>query len=185
MGGMIAQTLAIEHPQRLRSLVSMLSTTGSRWTGLPTWRAMGVLLGRPPRGREAAIERAVRTFTTIGSPGYPFDAERVRDVAGRSYDRGHGAAGTVRQLHAVTASGDRTQALRGVRVPTAVIHGSRDPLVRPAAGRATARAVPGARLKMIDGMGHDLPRDLWPLFVEEIAANAARAAESAAAKQPA
>jgi pimeloyl-ACP methyl ester carboxylesterase len=185
MGGMIAQTMAIEHPQRLRSLVSMLSTTGSRWTGLPTWKAMGVLLGRPPRGREAAIERAVKTFGVIGSPGYPFDEERVRDVAGRSYDRGHSAAGTARQLNAVTASGDRTQALRGVRVPTVVIHGSRDPLVRPAGGRATARAVPGARLKMIDGMGHDFPRELWPLFVEEIAANAARATEGAAAKQPA
>jgi pimeloyl-ACP methyl ester carboxylesterase len=185
MGGMIAQTLAIEHPRRLRSMVSMMSTTGSRWTGLPTWKAMAVLLGRPPRGREAAIERAVKTFTTIGSPGYPFDEERVRDVAGRSYDRGHSAAGTVRQLHAVTASGDRTQALRGVRVPTAVIHGTRDPLVRPAGGRATARAVPGARLKMIDGMGHDLPRDLWPVVVEEIAANAARAGDVDAAKQPA
>ena len=81
---MIAQTLAIEHPGRLRSMVSIMSTTGSRWTGLPSWRAMGVLLGRPPRGREAAIERAVRTFSVIGSPGYPLDEERLRDVAGRS-----------------------------------------------------------------------------------------------------
>jgi len=185
MGGMIVQAMAIEHAERLRSMVSIMSTTGSRWTGLPSWKAMGVLLGRPPKGREAVIERAIKTFSVIGSPGYPLDEERLRDVAGRSYDRGHSAAGVLRQLHAISASGDRTQALHGVRVPTAVIHGTRDPLVRPAGGRATARAIPGARLKMIDGMGHDLPRDLWPTFVDEIAGNAERAGKAAAARQPA
>jgi pimeloyl-ACP methyl ester carboxylesterase len=175
MGGMVAQTTAIEHPERVRSLVSMLSNTGSRWTGMPSRRAMLVLLARAPRGREAAIERAVRTFRTIGSPGYPFEEERVRRIAASSYDRGHSSAGVLRQLHAITASGDRTPALRRLAVPTSVIHGSRDPLVRPAGGRATARAIPGARLRMIDGMGHDLPQQLWPLVAEEIAANAARA----------
>jgi pimeloyl-ACP methyl ester carboxylesterase len=189
MGGMIVQTMAIEHAERVRSMVSIMSTTGSRWTGLPSWKAMGVLLGRPPKGREAAVERAIKTFSVIGSPGYPLDEERLRDVAGRSYDRGHSAAGVLRQLHAISASGDRTQALRGVRVPTTVIHGKGDPLVRPAGGRATARAIPGARLKMIDGMGHDLPRDLWPTFVDEIAANAERAGkgrsgEAARLKEP-
>jgi pimeloyl-ACP methyl ester carboxylesterase len=185
MGGMIAQAMAIEHPERVRSMVSIMSTTGSRWTGLPSWKAMGVLLGRPPKGREAAVERAIKTFSVIGSPGYPLDEERLRDVAGRSFDRGHSTAGVLRQLHAITASGDRTQALRGVRIPTTVIHGKGDPLVRPAGGRATAKAIPGAHLKMIDGMGHDLPRDLWPTFVDEIAGNAERAGEGAAAKQPA
>jgi pimeloyl-ACP methyl ester carboxylesterase len=174
MGGMIVQTMAIEHPERVRSMVSIMSNTGSRWTGMPSRKAMAVLLGRPPRGREAAIERAVKTFGVIGSPGYPFDEERLRDVAARSYDRGHSAAGVLRQLHAITASGDRTQALHGVRVPTMVIHGNRDVLVRPAGGRATARAIPNARLKLIDGMGHDLPRQLWPVFAEEIAGTAAR-----------
>ncbi len=183
MGGMIVQTMAIEHPERVRSMVSIMSNTGSRWTGMPSRRAMAILLGRPPRGRDAAIERAVRTFGVIGSPGYPFDEERVRRIAGRSYDRGHSAAGVLRQLHAITASGDRSQALRGVRVPTTVIHGNRDPLVRPAGGRATARAIPGARLKLIDGMGHDLPRDLWPTFAEEIADTASRAGSGV--KQPA
>jgi pimeloyl-ACP methyl ester carboxylesterase len=183
MGGMIAQTAAIEHPERVRSLASIMSNTGSRWTGMPSRKAMAVLLGRPPRGREAAIERAVKTFRVIGSPGYPFEEERVRQISGRSYDRGHSAAGVLRQLHAITASGDRTQALRGVRAPTTVIHGNRDPLIRPAGGRATARAIPGARLKTIDGMGHDLPRRLWPAFVDEIAANAARARSTV--KQPA
>ncbi|HYJ21557.1 MAG TPA: alpha/beta hydrolase [Solirubrobacterales bacterium] len=174
MGGMIVQTMAIEQPRRVRSLVSIMSNTGSRWTGMPSRKAMAVLLGRPPRGREAAIERALKTFGVIGSPGYPFDEERLRDVAGRSYDRGHSAAGVARQLHAISASGDRTQALRNVRVPATVIHGNRDVLVRPAGGRATARAIPNARLKLIDGMGHDLPRQLWPVFAEEIADTAAR-----------
>jgi pimeloyl-ACP methyl ester carboxylesterase len=181
MGGMIVQTMAIEHPERLRSMVSIMSTTGSRWTGLPSWRAMGVLLGAPPRNREAGIERAVKTFKVIGSPGYPFDEERIRDIAARSYDRGHSAAGVVRQLHAITASGDRTSALRNVRVPTTVIHGKRDVLVRPGGGRATARAIPGARLKMIEGMGHDLPRGAWPQIIEAIAENAARTGEPARA----
>jgi pimeloyl-ACP methyl ester carboxylesterase len=183
MGGMIVQTMAIEFPERLRSMVSMMSTTGSRWVGLPSYKAMGVLLGAPPKGRDAVIARGIKTFGVIGSPGFPFDEERVRDVAGRSYDRGHSAAGILRQLHAISASGDRTQALHNVDVPTTVIHGSRDVLVRPSGGRATARAIPGARLRVIDGMGHDLPRAVWPEMVDAIAANAARAQSSA--KQPA
>ena len=182
MGGMIVQTMAIEHAERVRSMVSIMSNTGSRWTGMPSRKAMAVLLARPPRGRDAAVERAGKTFKVIGSPGYPFDEERVRSVAGRSYDRGHSTAGVLRQLHAITASGDRTQALRELSVPTTIIHGSGDPLVRPAGGRATARAIPGARLKLIDGMGHDLPRQLWPVFAEEIAGTAARSRSTA--KQP-
>jgi pimeloyl-ACP methyl ester carboxylesterase len=182
MGGMIVQTMAIEHAERVRSMVSIMSNTGSRWTGMPSRKAMAVLLGRPPKGRDAAVERAVKTFQVIGSPGYPFDEEQVRRVAGRSYDRGHSAAGVLRQLHAITASGDRTRALRGVRAPTTVIHGTSDPLVRPAGGKATARAIPNARLKMIEGMGHDLPRRLWPVFAEEIAGTAARS--RSAEKQP-
>jgi pimeloyl-ACP methyl ester carboxylesterase len=185
MGGMIAQTVAIEYPEQVRSMVSIMSTTGSRWVGLPSYRAFGVLLGTPPKTRDAIVERGVKTFKVIGSPGFPFDEERIRDVAGRSYDRGHSAAGVVRQLHAITASGDRTRALRDVRAPTTVIHGSRDPLVRPAGGRATARAIPGARLRIIDGMGHDLPRAVWPEIVEAIASNAARATAGATAAQPA
>lgn len=185
MGGMIVQTMAIEHPERVRSMVSIMSTTGSRWTGLPSWKAMSVLFGAPPRSRQAAVERTVRTFSVIGSPGFPFEEDYVRDLAGLSYDRGHDAAGIARQLHAITASGDRTRALRDITAPTLVIHGRRDHLVRPAGARATARAVPGARLKLIDGMGHDLPRQLWPSLAEEIAANAARAGEGEAVGQPA
>jgi pimeloyl-ACP methyl ester carboxylesterase len=183
MGGMIVQTVAIEYPERVRSLVSIMSTTGSRRVGQPSRKAMSVLLGAPPKGRDAAIERTVKTFRVIGSPGFPFEEAHVREMAGISYDRGRSAAGVIRQLHAILASGDRTRALHDVRVPALVIHGSKDPLVRPAGGRLTAKAIPGARLKMIEGMGHDLPRQLWPQFVGEIAANAERA--DASTKQPA
>ncbi|HEY6729572.1 MAG TPA: alpha/beta hydrolase [Solirubrobacterales bacterium] len=178
MGGMIVQTAAIENRQRVRSLTSIMSTTGSRRVGHPSYRTFGLLLGRPPREREAAIERVIKTFKAIGSPGYPFEEARIREIAGRSFDRGHSEAGIARQLHAITASGDRTPGLRNLDVPALVIHGKKDVLVNPSGGRATAKAIPGARLKMVDGMGHDLPRALWPSFVDEIAANAARAPES-------
>jgi len=185
MGGMIAQTMAIEQPQRARSLVSVMSTTGSRWAGMPTWRAWGILLADFPRGRDAYVERAVKTFGVIGSPGYPMDEGRLRELAGAMHDRSHHPAGILRQMHAITASGNRTPALRRLRLPTTVIHGARDPLIRPSGGQATARAIPRARLRMIEGMGHDLPRELWPTFVEEIADTAARASKRVPAKQAA
>ena len=178
MGGMIVQTAAIERPERVRSLTSIMSTTGSRRVGHPSYKTFGLLLGQPPRQREAAIERVIKTFKVIGSPGYPFEEERVREIAGRSFDRGHSPAGVLRQLHAITASGDRTSRLRNLSLPALVIHGKRDILVNPSGGRATAKAIPGARLKMVDGMGHDLPRALWPTFAEEIATTAALAPEA-------
>jgi pimeloyl-ACP methyl ester carboxylesterase len=178
MGGMIVQTAAIERPERVRSLTSIMSTTGSRRVGHPSYRTFGLLLGERPREREAAIERVVQTFRVIGSPGYPFEEERVREIAGRSFDRGHSEAGIARQLHAITASGDRTPGLRSLDLPAVVVHGKNDILVNPSGGRATAKAIPGARLRLIEGMGHDLPRALWPTFAEEIAANAARAPEA-------
>ena len=184
MGGMIAQCTAIGHPERVRSLCSIMSTTGSRRVGHPSYKTFGLLIGKPPRQREAAIERVVKTFKTIGSPGYPFEEERIREIAGRSFDRGHSQAGIARQLHAITASGDRTQHLRQLDLPTVVIHGKNDVLVNPSGGRATARAIPNARLKMIDGMGHDMPRALWPTFVEEISCNAARAPQEKPVAQP-
>jgi pimeloyl-ACP methyl ester carboxylesterase len=174
MGGMIVQQCAIEEPRRVRSLTSIMSTTGSRRVGHPSYRTFGLLLSKPPREREAMIERVVKTFRLIGSPGYPFEEERVREIAGLSYDRGHSEAGVARQLHAITASGDRTPKLRELDVPALVIHGKNDVLVNPSGGRATAKAIPGARLKLVEGMGHDLPRALWPEFVDQIAANAAR-----------
>jgi pimeloyl-ACP methyl ester carboxylesterase len=181
MGGMIVQTAAIEDPARVRSLTSIMSTTGSRRVGHPSYKTFGLLLGNPPREREAAIERVVKTFKVIGSPGYPFEEERVREIAALSFDRGHSEAGIARQLHAITASGDRTSALRQLDLPALVIHGKNDLLVNPSGGRATAKAIPGARLKLVDGMGHDLPRALYPTFADEIAATAARASDATAA----
>jgi pimeloyl-ACP methyl ester carboxylesterase len=180
MGGMIVQQMAIDRPARVRTLVSIMSTTGSRFTGMPTLKALGVLLSKRPTDRDAFIQRGVHTFKTIGSPGYPFDEERVREMAGRAYDRGVSQAGVARQFHAITASGDRTTGLEDVALPATVIHGNRDPLVRLSGGKATAKAIPNARLKIIDGMGHDLPRELWPLFAEEIDATASRAGDRAA-----
>jgi pimeloyl-ACP methyl ester carboxylesterase len=175
MGGMIAQQMAIDRPDRVGSLVSIMSTTGSRWAGLPSMKAFGVLFGGPPKGRDQVIERAVKTFKVIGSPGYPFEEDRIREIAATSYDRGHSSAGVFRQLHAILASGDRTADLKRLDLPATVIHGSADVLIRPSGGRATARAIPGARLKIVEGMGHDLPPALWPEIADEIAATAARA----------
>jgi pimeloyl-ACP methyl ester carboxylesterase len=176
MGGMIAQTLVARHPELVRSLTSIMSTTGNRWVGQPALRLLPMLAARPARSREAAIERTDRVFSAIGSRGLQRDMEYMRDVAGRSYDRGRGdAAGQARQLAAIRASGDRTRELRRISVPTVVIHGSDDPLIRPSGGRATVRAIPGARFVEIEGMGHDLPRAAWPRMIEAIVENARRA----------
>ena len=185
MGGMIGQTLAIEHRERLRSLVSMHSTTGNRWVGTPTPKVFRQMLSPAPRNREQFIERIRRTYALIGSPAYPTDEARLRRVAETSWERGHNPRGVLRQMHAITASGDRTAALRKLDLPVTVIHGTRDTLVRPSGGRATARAIPGARLRIFEGLGHDLPRDLWPLFADEIADVAARAGWRPRAEQPA
>jgi pimeloyl-ACP methyl ester carboxylesterase len=178
MGGMIAQGVAIGHPHRVRSLTSIMSSTGNRRLGRPAFRAFGTFLAKPPRDRDGYVEQAVKTFKVIGSPGYPMDEERFRALVGASYDRSFYPPGVSRQLHAITTSGNRTKHLRNLRMPTLVIHGDRDPLVRPAAGRATANAIPGARLMMVEGMGHDLPPELWPRISSAIAENASRAADS-------
>ncbi|GAC1326280.1 MAG: alpha/beta hydrolase [Thermoleophilaceae bacterium] len=168
MGGMIAQTVAARHPARVRSLTSIMSTSGERGVSRPTAEASRVLLAPAARTREQAGDRALAASAVIGSPGYPTDEADVRDLAGRAFDRGHNPAGFARQLAGIWASGDRTQALRSISAPTLVIHGEEDPLVQPAAGRATAAAIPGAELWTIPGMGHDLPRALWPEIVRRI-----------------
>jgi pimeloyl-ACP methyl ester carboxylesterase len=175
MGGMISQTLAAEHPDKVRSLVSIMSATGSRWTGQPALSMYPLLLRRAPAAREAFVEHAVRLFTKIGSPSFPPDEQLIRDLAVRSYDRGRDADGAVRQLAAIIASGDRTTQLRQIGAPTLVVHGSADRLVSPSGARATARAIRGSRLLTIDGMGHDLPRAIWPRLIEAIVANSRRA----------
>jgi pimeloyl-ACP methyl ester carboxylesterase len=175
MGGMIAQTMAIRRPDRVRSLVSMLSTTGNRWMGVPALRTWGLLIAAYPKVEEDYVARGIRTFRIIGSPGYPMDREFIVERAREMYARSHSPAGILRQTHAVGASGDRTSALRRLDLPATVLHGAADPLMRPVGARATADAIPGARLRIFEGMGHDLPRELWPDFVGEIAVTAARA----------
>jgi pimeloyl-ACP methyl ester carboxylesterase len=181
MGGMIAQQMAIEAPERVLSLASMMSTTGDRVVGTPKLRVWSVLTRRAPNDRDAYIEYFARVFRMIGSPAYRVDEERVRDLAGATYDRCHHPAGTGRQLAAVLASGSRTAALKELDVPAVVIHGEADPLLPLRGGRATANAIPGAELITIPGMGHDLPKELWPTFVDAIVRNAERAAEPARA----
>jgi pimeloyl-ACP methyl ester carboxylesterase len=175
MGGMIAQTMAARHPGRVLSLASIMSNTGHRWRGTPGLRIYPLFIRRPAGDREGAIESAVSVFKLIGSPGFPFDEEETRKAAELSYDRGYNPAGTSRQLAAIIAAGDRTAELRGVRAPTVVIHGTTDRMVRPSGGRATAAAIPGARLVEIDGMGHDQPRGAWDRMIDAIVANAERA----------
>jgi pimeloyl-ACP methyl ester carboxylesterase len=175
-GGMIAQTVAIERPERVLSVVSLMSTTGNRAVGQAHPEAIPALLTRAPDDREGFADAIVRAFAVIGSPGYPGRDERVRERALASYDRGYYPEGVGRQLLAVLASGDRTEALGSVRVPTLVIHGVEDPLIDPSGGRATAAAIPGARLELIEGMGHDMPEPLWARLIDLIVENAARAA---------
>jgi pimeloyl-ACP methyl ester carboxylesterase len=169
MGGMIAQTVGIEHPDRVRSLTSIMSTTGDRAVGSAAAEAVQVLLAPAAVTREQAVERTLATMRVIGSPGYELDEAAVRDLAGRSYDRAHDPAGVLRQLLAIAASPDRTPRLGGIRVPAVVIHGADDPLIDVSGGRATAAAIPGSELVVIDGMGHDMPRALWSRIVGLIA----------------
>jgi pimeloyl-ACP methyl ester carboxylesterase len=160
-----------------------MSNTGSRLAGQPALRLLPMLASRPARSREAAIERTEKIFSMIGSRGLPRDDEFIREIAGRSYDRGRGdTAGQARQLGAIIASGNRTAELRRITAPTLVIHGTDDPLIRPSGGRATVRAIPGARLMKIEGMGHDLPRGAWSRIIDGIVENAARAAAGADAR---
>ncbi len=174
MGGMIAQIVAIEHPERVRTLTSIMSTTGDPSVGGATPEALGALLAPAATTREEAQARAVAAYRVIGSPGYPLDEEGLRERVGLSFDRAHDPAGVGRQLLAILASPDRTPRLGEIGVPALVIHGAQDALVNVSGGRATAAAIPGSELAVLEGMGHDLPRELWPELVDRIATHVAR-----------
>ena len=181
MGGMIGQVLAAEHPDRVRSLTSLMSTTGSRWHGQPALSVYRYLLRPPPLDRDGYIERSAAVFGLVGSTGFDRDEQYIRERAAQAYDRGYDVRAGGRQLGAIIASGDRTKMLGTVKAPTLVIHGSVDRMIRPSGGRATAKAVPGARLMEIEGMGHDLPRGVWPMILDAVSEHA-RAADGARAR---
>ena len=183
MGGMIAQTMAARRPEHVRSLASIMSNTGHRWKGMPGLRVYPIFMRRPADNREGAVESTLSTFRLIGSPGFPFEEEELRRIAQLSYERGYNPAGGARQLAAILAAGDRVEDLRRIAVPTVVIHGTRDRMVPLSGGRETARAIPGAELVEIDGMGHDLPPGAWDRIVDAIVSNAQRA--DASARRPA
>ena len=172
MGGMIAQTLTVRHPAKVRSLASIMSHIGGDDAVPPTPEAMGVLMVPRPNDRDEVIELAVKASAVIGSSGFDRDEARTREVAGRSYDRAYHPAGMLRQLVAIMSSPSRKESLASVSVPTVVIHGTADTLVPPQNGKITADAIPGAQLVEVDGMGHDLPEGAWPQLVDAIVANA-------------
>jgi pimeloyl-ACP methyl ester carboxylesterase len=176
MGGMIAQQLAVHHPQRVKSLTLMMTGSGSRALPLPALKVRSALLARPdPHDHEAVTAHYVRLLGLIGSPAYPAAPEALRERIALSVRRAHRPQGTMRQLMAVAADGDRSRLLAQISAPTQIIHGQADPLVHVAAAHDLARKIAGAQADLIPGMGHDLPPELWPRFVRGIEAAAARA----------
>jgi pimeloyl-ACP methyl ester carboxylesterase len=181
MGGMIGQVLACRHAERVQSLTSIMSSTGSRETGQPKPEVLAAMITPIPGDRAGYVDATTNMFKLIGSPAYPPDEDELRALIGASYDRSYYPAGLLRQLAAIAASGDRGRAICAVGTPTLVIHGEEDPLITLSGGEATAAAIPGSKLVKIPGMGHDLPPALWPRFVDEIVENAERASAPAAA----
>ena len=176
LGGMIAQLLAIRHPEKVRSLASIMSTTGDRQVGQPSAEGAGVLFAPTPAERDRYLEQAVANAKlALAGSAFPFDPDAIRRVAARGYDRAYYPDGVGRQLAAALAATDRTEALRSLRVPTLVVHGDVDRLVGVSGGEATAAAVPSARLLRIPGLGHELPPGAWPTVADAIAENASRA----------
>ncbi|MEV6603432.1 alpha/beta hydrolase [Kutzneria sp. NPDC051319] len=175
MGGMIVQELLIKHGDRLLSACSIMSTTGDPAVGHSTPEATAALQAPPPQTAAEAGEAAVRASKVIGSTGIAVDVDTIRAGGEAAFARARNPLGFVRQLAAIMASGDRTEGLRSVKVPTLVIHGEVDTLLNVSGGKATAAAIPDSRLLLIPGMGHDLPKAIWPQVVDAIADNAARA----------
>jgi pimeloyl-ACP methyl ester carboxylesterase len=178
MGGMIVQRMAIDHPQRVVSLTSIMSTTGARGAFKSTPEAAAVLNVRPPDPAadfDAFVAHQMKNARTIGSPAYPWDEAALRERVIAEYRRAFNPVGVARQRAALDADGDRTEALRRLDLPTVVLHGADDPLLMKVGGEVTAAAVPGAELRIVPGMGHDLPPGLYDTFVDAILAAATRA----------
>jgi pimeloyl-ACP methyl ester carboxylesterase len=176
MGGMIAQTIAIRYPSRVLSLISIYATTGNPKVPPPKPEVVGMLITPPPGEREANIQHMLRVFRTITGPGFPLDETWTRKIMAESFDRCFYPQGMVRQLVAILTQPSRVTALASVKAPTLVVHGTEDPLVSVEGGRDTAKAIPGAQLMLIEGMGHDLPHGgAWPRMVEVIATHTQKA----------
>lgn len=177
MGGMIAQVFSARYPERVRSLGIIFSSTNQAFLPPPRQAALKPFLSGPGKGatRDQVIAHSMRLLRIIGSPGYPFSDDELRQHASASYDRSYHPAGVVRQMNAVMGTGSLRGYARKISKPTVVIHGLNDPLVRPACGKAVARAIPGARLLMVAGMGHDLPPGLWERLTHALVVNARRA----------
>jgi pimeloyl-ACP methyl ester carboxylesterase len=180
MGGMIAQEIAISFPQRVRSLTSIMSTTGNPKVPPPTREAAAVLMAPPPATKEEYFVRFAQTWKVLRVGSFPEDEALDRSRAERTFERGLNPAGVGRQLRAILASGSRKQRLCQVKAPTLVIHGSVDPLVRPEGGKDTAASIPGARFLLIEGMGHALPIPMWPQIIDAIDKHAHAAVAKAA-----
>ena len=177
MGGMIAQRMTDRHPERVRSLTLMMTSSGSRKLPGPTLQVRAAMLTRPKRPDEVAsiVDHYIRLYGLIGSPAYPPPREFLRQRFTTSITRSHRPAGTARQIVAIAADGDRSRLLAALNRPTHVIHGRADPLIPVPAAHDLVARIPGATLDVIDGMGHDLPVELWPRYVEGIAGAAGRA----------
>ncbi|HKG38500.1 MAG TPA: alpha/beta hydrolase [Conexibacter sp.] len=175
MGGMIAQTVAATRPKRVRSLISIMSTTGSRRAGQPRPQIYPLLLKPAPRDRAAYVEHMLALLTAIGAPGDVLDTPEGRAFVADSHDRDPDVRGTGRQLAAILASGNRTRRLHAITAPTLVIHGERDPLIPASGGRATAKAIHNSKLLLIPDMGHGLPERLWPLLLGAVTEHVAGA----------
>ena len=176
MGGMVAQQLAARHPKKVKSLTLMMTSSGARRLPGPSMKVRGALLSRPddPKSVDSVIAHYVRLYKLIGSPGYPASDDYLLQRLGQSVRRSYRPRGTARQLSAIAADGDRSALLSQIRVPTRVLHGLADPLVPVAAGHDLAAKIPGAKLDLVEGMGHDLPVPLWPRFIAAISAAAGR-----------
>jgi pimeloyl-ACP methyl ester carboxylesterase len=175
MGGFIVQEAAIRHPARVLSVAPIMSTTGNRAAAQSKPEALAMLMMPPPTDRAGMLDRAVKLWKVLGSPGFPFDQERILARAGAAWDRSHDADGVARQAAAVFTQRDRTADLAKLKVPTVVIHGAEDPLISVSGGEATANVIPGAKLVVVPGMGHDLPEGAWDTIVDAIVDNARRA----------
>ncbi|MDO9058811.1 MAG: alpha/beta fold hydrolase, partial [Bradyrhizobium sp.] len=180
MGGMIAQEIAISFPQRVRSLTSIMSTTGNPKVPPPTREAAAMLMAPPPTTKEEYLTRFAQTWKVLRVGHFPLDEAKDLERAERTFERGLNPNGVGRQLRAILASGSRKQRLHAVKAPTLVIHGTVDPLVRPEGGKDTAASIPGAKLLMIEGMGHAIPIPMWPQIIDAIDKHAHGAAAKAA-----